>query len=58
MFLRGLYFVMGRSIDMNFGVFWEISVGFLKWVGLKLFLKYSQSYVNLNVKIRAKFKCL
>ena len=51
MFLRGLYFVMGGPIDMNFGVFWEISVGFLKWVVLKLFLKYSQSYVNLNVKI-------
>ena len=31
-FLKGRYFVMGGSIDMNVGVFWETSVGFFeKW---------------------------
>ena len=49
---------MGGPIDMNFGVFWETSVGFLKSVVFQLFPKYSQSYVNLNVKSRAKFNCL
>ena len=29
---------------------WETSVGFLKCVNLQLFPKYSQSYLNLNVK--------
>ena len=28
--LKGFYFVMGGTIDMNVGVFWETSVGFLK----------------------------
>ena len=46
---------MGSPIDMNVDVFWETSVGFLKSVVLQLFPKYSQSYVNLNVKSRAKF---
>ena len=49
-FLRGRYFLMGSSIDMNFDVFLETSVGFLKCVVLQLFPKYSQSYVILNVK--------
>ena len=44
MFLKGKHFVMGGHINMNGGVFWEASVGFLK---------YSQSNVNLNVKSRA-----
>ena len=57
-FLKNRYFVMGSPIDMNVDVFWETSVGFLKCVVLQLFPKYSQSYVNLNVKIRAKFNCL
>ena len=57
-FLKGHYFVMGGSIDMNVDVFWETSVGFLKSVVLQLFPKYSQSNVNLNVKSRAKFNCL
>ena len=57
-FLKGCYFVMGSPIDMNVDVFWETSVGFLKSVVLQLFPKYSQSYVNLNVKSRAKFNCL
>ena len=49
-FLSGCYFVMGNPIDMNVDVFLETSVGFLKSVVLQLFPKYSQSYVNLNVK--------
>ena len=57
-FLKGRYFVMGGSIDMNVGVFWETSVGFLKSLVLQLFLKYSQSNVNLNVKSRVKSNCV
>ena len=57
-FLKGRYFVVGGPIDMNVEVFWETYVGFLKTVVLQLFPKYSQSYVNLNVKSRAKFNCL
>ena len=57
-FLKGRYFVMGGPLNMNVGVFWETSVGFLKSMVLQLFPKYSQSYVNLNVKSRAKFNCL
>ena len=56
MFLRGRYFVMGGPIDMNVDVFWETSVGFLKSVVLQLFPKYSQSYVNLNVKKESKIQ--
>ena len=48
---------MSDSIDMNVGVFWEASVGFLKIVVLQLFPKYSQSNVKLNVKSRAKLNC-
>ena len=48
---------MGVPIDMNLGVFSETSVGFLKSVVLERFPKYSQSYVNLNVKSRPKFNC-
>ena len=44
---------MGGPIDMNVGVFWE-NVG----VVLQLFLKYSQSNVNLNVKSSAESNCL
>ena len=29
-FLKGRYFVMGSSIDMNVGVFRQTSVGFLR----------------------------
>ena len=54
-FLKGCYFVIVGPIDMNVGVFWENSVGFLKPIVLQLFLKYSQSYVNLNVKNNPKF---
>ena len=57
-FLKGRYFVMGGSIDINFGVFWETPVDFLKSVVLQLFPKYNQSNVDLNVKNRAKFNCL
>ena len=46
---------MGGAIDMNVGVFWETSVGFLKSVVLQLFPKYSQSHANGNVKNRPKF---
>ena len=31
-FLKGHYFVMGGPINMNVGLFWETSVGFLKSV--------------------------
>ena len=58
MFLRGRYFVMGGPIDMNVKLFGETSAGFLKCVVLQLFPKYSQSYVSLNIKSRAKFNCL
>ena len=43
--------VLNDPIDMNVGVFWETSVGFLKSVVLQLFPKYSQSYANLDVKM-------
>ena len=54
-FLKGRYFVIGDSIDMNIGVFWENSVGLLKSVVVQLFSKCSRSYANLNVKSRPKF---
>ena len=41
---------MGGPIDMNVNVFRETSVGILKCVVLQLSPKYSQSFVNLNVK--------
>ena len=46
---------MSGPIDMNVGVFWETSVGFLKSVVSQLFPKYSQSYGSLNVKSSPKF---
>ena len=49
---------MGGPIDMNVGEFWETSVSFLKHVVLELFPKYSQNYVNLNVKSSANHNCL
>ena len=55
-FLKSRYFVMGASIDMNVGMFWETSGDFLKSVVLQLFPKYSQIYANLSVKSRPKFK--
>ena len=55
MFLRDCYFVMDSPVDINIDVFWETSVDFIKSVVLQLFPKYSQSYVNLNVKSRPKF---
>ena len=45
------YVVLDDPIDVNVGVFWETSVGFLKSVVLQLFPKCSQSYVNLDVKM-------
>ena len=45
---------MGGPIDMNFSVFGETPVDFLKSVVLQLFPIYSQSNFNLNVKNRAK----
>ena len=57
-FLKVCHFAMGSPIDMNVGVFWETSAGFLTSVALQLFPKYSQSYVNLNIKSRAKHNCL
>ena len=55
-FWKGHYFLMEGSIDIDVGVFWETSVGFLKIVVSQLLPKYSQSYGNLDVKIRPKFK--
>ena len=49
---------MGGTIDMNIEIFFESSMGFLKIMALQIFPKYSQSYINLNVKIRSKFNCL
>ena len=43
--------MIGASINMNVGVFWEASVGFLKIAVLQLFIKYSQSYANFNIKV-------
>ena len=57
-FLKGRYFVIGGTILMDVGAFWETYVGSLKSVVLQLFPKYNQSYVNLNVKSRTKFNCL
>ena len=54
-FLKSRYFVIGGSINMNVGMFWETSAGFPKSAVLQLFPKYSQSYANLNVKSRPKF---
>ena len=51
----GRSLVMGDPIHMNVDVFWETFVGFLKIMALQLIPKYSQSYVNLNVKNRPKF---
>ena len=48
-FLKGCYFVIGGSININVEVFWETSMGFPKYI---------QSSVNLNVKSRTKFNCL
>ena len=45
---------MGGHIDINVDIFSEISVDFLKSVVSQLFPKYTQSYVNLNVKSRPK----
>ena len=39
--LKGRYFVMGGSSDMNVGVFLETSVSVLKNVVLQLFPKHS-----------------
>ena len=36
-FSNGCYFVMSDPLDMNLGVIWETSVGFLKSVVLQLF---------------------
>ena len=54
-FFKGRYFLMGASIDMNGGVLWETSVGFLENVVWQLFPNFSQSYVNLNVNSSPKF---
>ena len=54
-FLKSRYFTKGASIDMNFGVFWETSIGSLKSVVPQPFPKYSQSYANLDVKSTLKF---
>ena len=50
--------LMVDPININVDVFCETSVGFLKKVVLQFFPKYSQSYVNLNIKSRPDFNCL
>ena len=45
--LKDRYFLMGGPTDMNIGVFWETSVGFLKSVVLQLFPKYSRPYMPI-----------
>ena len=57
-FSESCYFVMGVPFDINVGVFHETSVGLLEIGVSEHFTKYSQSYVNLNVKGRPKFNCL
>ena len=52
-FLKGSFSVMGRPMDMNFGVFSETYVRLLTSITSQLFSRYSKSYNNLNVK-----KCL
>ena len=54
-FLKSRFFVMGGPIDINVEVFWETSVAFLKSGVLQVLSKYSQIYVNFNVKSRTKF---
>ena len=49
--LKGPYFVMSGSIDMNVTVFWENSISFLKSAVLQLFIKYSQNYATTMVII-------
>ena len=49
-----IFHIFKRLLFRN--VFWETSVGFLKSVVLQLFPKYSQSYVNLNVKKESKIQ--
>ena len=46
---------MRGLIDMNIGVFWDTSAGFLKCEFSHFFSKYSQSYVKLNLKSSPKF---
>ena len=57
-FSKSRYFVMCVPFDINVGVFCETSVGLLEIGVSEHFTKYSQSYVNLNVKGRPKFNCL
>ena len=45
------YFVMGDSIDMNDGIFWETSVGFLKSVVLQLFQNIAKVKLILLSKV-------
>ena len=45
---KGPLFRNEWPIDMNFGVFWETSMGFLKSVVLQLFPRYSQSNVKVG----------
>ena len=58
MFSRGRCFVTSEPTDMNVDLSRENSVGFLKCVVLQFFPKYSKSFVNFNVKSRARFNCL
>ena len=41
LFLMGSYFLMDSSIDMNVGMFWETSVGFLKSLISHVLPKYN-----------------
>ena len=53
-FLKCCYFVIGCPIDMNFGVFWEVSVAKKGWFAafLKIELNLSQYECQRQAKIQ------
>ena len=56
-FLKGCFSVTGAPTDMIFGLFSEIYVGLLKSIASQFFSRYSESYINLNVKSCLKLNC-
>ena len=49
-FLKGRFFVMGGSMDVDFGAFSDTYTRLLKNITSQFFSLYSKSYTNLNVK--------
>ena len=49
-FLKGHFFVMGTPMDKIFGLFSDIYVRLPKSITSQFFSRYSQNYINLNVK--------